>query len=114
MHSIRNGIWVAGGIATNPSNGDILVTTGAVKGGDYLFAFNIHASADAVVTLVQRNSTDDADKASYDIKVPADQDVSFYIPLHIGVLQNERLLLRMKGGITGTIQGSIFYGTVIG
>lgn len=114
MHSLRKGMWVSGAIATNPSGGDIIVTTGALYGGWYLLSVNLHASVDTVIVMAQRNADDDGDVLSYEIPVPADQDVPMQIPIQIHIHGNERFSLRMKSGITGTAQGSIFYANVVG
>jgi len=114
MHSLRNGLWVSGALTTNPSGGDIISTTGALKGGWYLLAMNIHASAETIVIMAQRNAADSGDVFSYEIPIPATQDVPVQIPVHIQIYKDERFVLRMKNGLTGTVQGSIFYANVVG
>ncbi len=112
--AMLSGAWAAGSVATNPSATDVLVTTGQLAAGDWLFSANMHSEAATTLQIAHRNAANSADLKAYDIPVPADTEIPIIIPIKIPMAKNERIVIRCKANVTGDVQASIFYSQVVG
>lgn len=98
-------MWVSGGMKTDPVADDILADSGALAVG-VTAAILVSSTVGLTVELVRRNAANNADVHVHPILVSA------YVPfiasgIPIGLSINERVLLRVKDGATGDVQGSI-------
>lgn len=104
---VGDGLWVDGSEATNPGDNQILVDSGPLKQGNYLFAVITGASVDWVYYLEHRNALNDAN-ISLQKRYPKAGNDDFFSPNKVFVAEGERLRVRLSGAITGVIQASIF------
>ena len=108
------GVWDDGALATNPSASQVLADTGQLEAGDYLFSFMVHSTVDSTMVLVHRNAADSADISSKEVPLSAGTFVEPVFGTKIALAANERIVVRMKGAITGDAQASIFSSKIVG
>jgi hypothetical protein len=99
--------WASGVIATNPSDGAVLVDTGVLTAGNYLFAITGTGSAAWVYDLQHRNAANDGNVDSQRRR-PAAGNEDFPLPNKITIAAGQRLRAVLVGAVTGEIQMSIF------
>lgn len=104
---VGEGAWTAGSVLTNPVDTTVLVDTGALPAGRYLFAIHGTSSVAAVFDVQHRNAANGANNAAQRRR-PIAGDIDFIIPNEITLADQERLRVVLVGGITGEIQLSIF------
>jgi hypothetical protein len=104
-----SGTWVAGGLTVNPLANDVIVDTGALSVGDYLFEFFIDSTVATRLIIEHRNAANGATLKSKEIPVAADSLVQIVLGNEFSLVDNERVRAIMKSSITGTVQGSIIY-----
>lgn len=105
------GEWTTGSILTNPTNGDVLVDTGAIKAGYYLIGVLASASVALVYDLQLRNAANDANVKSQRRRFGTTDSTlndDMLLPNKISVEQNQRLRCVLVGSITGEVQLSLF------
>lgn len=107
-HVIGEGVWVAGSLLTNPEDTDILVDTGELPGGVYLFAVSGASDSAWVYDVQRRNAANTSNIASQRRRPPAGSE-DFMFPNKIIVAPGERLRVVLVGGVTGEVQMSIYY-----
>lgn len=109
--------WVSGAVINDPTAADILVNTGQLSAGSYLFQVNAHSTVDTYIEFAYRNAADSADnKTAYEIPLPADIDVPFILTVSLTIAQNERIVVRARDTISSNddVQASIFYSKLAG
>jgi hypothetical protein len=97
-----------GDLETNPSDNDVIATTGALEAGWYLIQMFVYSSVDAIVELVERDATNSADNSTQRLAVKSaigNADLTYLSKIRL--LENERYIARMDGGVTGNVQASI-------
>lgn len=103
------GSWVAGGLTVNPSTNDVIVDTGALAAGPYVFEFLLDSTVDTRLIIEHRNAANSATLKSKEVPLATNSWVQIVLGNDLDLLENERLRAIMKAGITGTVQGSIIY-----
>ncbi|RJQ37450.1 MAG: hypothetical protein C4555_06350 [Dehalococcoidia bacterium] len=106
---IGAGQWVDGDIDTNPSDGDVLVDTGALPEGNYLFTVVGRATVQATYEVQVRNAANNSTLSSQRRTIAANGNDYFPLPNKILLSQNQRLRCVQSGNLTGDIELSIFY-----
>lgn len=107
--SLYDGEKVAGSVLTNPADATVIVDTGQLDEGNYLFGFIIENSVAANVDIQHRNSANNANIDFMRVRI-ANAGTEYPIfPSKIKIETNQRIRLVMSGGITGEIQANIFY-----
>lgn len=100
--------WVSGSILTNPADQTVLVDTGPMTAGRYLFAVIGTSSVAWVYDVQQRDSANATNIDSQRRRVSAGtEDLLF--PNKVTLAQNERLRCLLQGAIVGEVQMSIFW-----
>lgn len=107
--SLYDGIKVAGSVLTNPADTTVMVDTGQLEEGNYLFGFIIEASVAANVDIQHRNAANSANIDFIKIRVANAGTEYPLFPSKVRINTNQRVRLVMSGGITGEIQANIFY-----
>ena len=109
---VADGLWEDGAEATNPTDNQILVDSGPLRAGNYLFAVIAGASVDWVYVLEHRNAANDANLNTQK-RYPLAGNDDFFSPNKIAIGEGERLRVRLVGSITGVVQVSLFAQGVI-
>ena len=109
-----NGIWTSGGVTVNPLANDVIVSTGALNAGDYLFQIMLNASVAAMFIIEHRNAADSSTLDSIEVPLGADQYIQPIFGNKIILAQSERVRVIIKTGVTGNVQGSIFSSKIVG
>lgn len=107
--SVGPGFNLSGNLLTNPIDGTILIDTGELSGGSYYFGFIITSSVAAVVDIQHRDTANANNITLNRIRLASAGTDYPLFPNKISIDQHERIRLALFGGITGEIQGSIFY-----
>ena len=106
-HLIGTGTWVSGSVFTNPLNGDVVVDTGALGAGEYLFAICGGGSVAYTYDAEHRNAANDANIDAQRRYCAAGNE-DFIFPCKLTLAANQRLRVSLVGNITGALQLSIF------
>lgn len=107
--SLYDGEKVAGSVLTNPADTTVIVDTGQLDEGNYLFGFIMESSVAANVDVQHRNAANGANIDFVRIRI-SDAGTEYPLfPSKIKIETNQRIRLVMSGGITGEIQANIFY-----
>lgn len=107
--SLYDGEKVAGSVLTNPADTTVIVDTGQLEEGNYLFGFIMESSVAANVDVQHRNAANSANVDFMRIRI-SDAGTEYPLfPSKIKIETNQRIRLVMSGGITGEIQANIFY-----
>lgn len=101
------GVWQSGSVLTNPSDGDLLVDSGPLNQGYYLFAVMGAGSVAWVYDIQQRNADNDANVDSQRRR-PAAGNEDCIFPSKVYVAQGQRLRCMLVGTIVGQVQLSVF------
>lgn len=96
--------WHTAGPLEDPSAGDVLADTGALGVGVSGFTILIDTTAGGYVDLVHRNALNTQDLHLQKLYISPGTPLPLGATLTLAL--NERLLLRVRDGLTGTIQGS--------
>lgn len=108
-----NGIWTSGGVTVNPIANDVIVSTGALDAGDYLFQIMLNASVASRFIIEHRNAADSATLDSIEVPLGIDQFIQPIFGNKISLAQSERIRVIIKTGVTGNVQGSIFSSKIV-
>lgn len=101
------GVWASGMPVTGPIDGQLLVDTGELDAGNYLFGITGSSSTDWVYDIQQRDATNSTN-IDAQLRRPSAGNDDFLFPNKVTVAQGERLRVVMSGGTAGTVQMSIF------
>ena len=103
-----DGFWTSGSVLTNPTANTIIVDTGALSAGRYLFAISGESDVAWVYDIQHRNAANSAN-VSAQRRRPASGSEDFLFPNKITIAANERVRILLTTGVTGEIQACIFY-----
>lgn len=107
-HLHGEGTWVSSSVVTNPGNGQVIVDTGALTAGRYLFGVN--GAADNTWTYdVQHRDSTNATTLNFVRRIPASGNDDLLFPNKVTVAQDERVRVVCVGTPTINLQLSIFY-----
>lgn len=100
--------WVSGSVNTNPADQTILVDSGAMTAGTYLFAVVGAGSVAWIYDVEQRNA---ANSANIDAqrRRPAAGNEDFLFPNKVTLAASERLRCILQGAVVGEVQMSLFW-----
>ncbi|MEM4313088.1 MAG: hypothetical protein QXH95_03430 [Thermoplasmata archaeon] len=102
------GNLIDGNLFVNPLADTIIVDTNGLQLGYYYFGFVVTSSVACIIDIEHRDESNSQNKHRIRIRMNAGTEYPiFWNPIQI--LNNERIRLKLIGGITGEIQGSIFY-----
>jgi hypothetical protein len=101
--------WTPGAIQTNPVDGTILVDTGTMNLGKYLFAVVLSSTVASSSEIQYRNVGNSASIAAQRRGCLAGFNDDFMFPNKLIINTGERLRVVQVGGVTGTVQASIFW-----
>jgi hypothetical protein len=108
-HLRGDGQWFDGAILTNPGDGTVLATTGAIDPpGEYLWSVTGTCSVAWVYDAQYRNAADAVTLHSQRRRIAAGPEDWVFPNKISNVLLNERLRLVLVGAIVGEVQMSIF------
>lgn len=101
--------WISGALLTNPATNAVVVDTGAVAGAIDFHAVLVFVWASvACDVIVQHVAADGTTVLQQQIvRINVTTAVHFSIPVMFGASQRVRVI--MQAGVTGNVQGSIFY-----
>lgn len=109
----NRGVWVSGDVFTNPSDGQVLVDTGALEAGDYLVATAGAGSVAWVYDVQQRNAANDGN-INAQRRRPAAGNEDYPFPNKVFVNEGERLRCVLSGTISGQVQMSVYRQSIQG
>lgn len=107
--SLYDGEKIAGSVLTNPSDSTVIVDTGQLEEGNYLFGFIISNSVAANIDIQHRDAANSSNIDFMRIRIANAGTEYPLFPSKIKIETNQRIRLIMSGGITGGIQANIFY-----
>ena len=107
-----SGFWTSGSILTNPIATTVLVDTGALSAGRYLFSVSAESDVAWIYDIQHRNAANGANVAAQRRR-PAAGSEDFLFPNKITIAENERVRLLLVNGVTGEVQACIFYVEVL-
>lgn len=107
--SLEDGEKTVGSLLTNPSSGGVVVDTGQLSEGNYLFGFLVTTSVAAIIDIQHRNAANSANIDSFRTRASQEGTGHILFPSKIRLATNERIRLVMGGTITGELQATIFY-----
>ena len=100
--------WVSGTVQTNPGDQTVLVDSGAMTAGQYLFAV-VGAGSVAWIYDVQQRDSSNASNIDVQRRRPAAGNEDFLFPNKITLAANERVRCILQGAIVGEVQMSLFF-----
>lgn len=100
--------WVSGTVNTNPADQTVLVDSGALTAGSYLFAV-VGAGSVAWIYDVQQRDSANATSVDSQRRRPAAGNEDFLFPNKITLASNERVRCILQGAVVGEVQMSLFY-----
>lgn len=103
----NRGEWDSGDVFTDPSDGQVLVDTGALPAGYYLLAVIGGGSVAWVYDVQLRNAANTANIESQRRRPPAGNE-DFPFPNKVFVGADERLRCVLSGAIIGQVQMSVW------
>ncbi len=106
------GTWSNSAVLTNPTDGTVVVDTGAFSPADLLLAVVGAGSVAYVYDVQYRNAANDANLAAQRRICLAGND-EFIFPSTLTVTAGERVRVLLVGSITGTLQMSLFHCAVL-
>ena len=98
-----------GNVQTNPVATTVLTDTGQLPAGEYLFGLILYTTVAAVIDIQHRNAGNSANIDFIRINIATAGTEYPLFPSKITIAQNERIRIYLPTGITGDIQGSVFY-----
>lgn len=112
MSDIPFGTLVTGTLQTNPITTTVLVTTGNLVAGQYLFQIIIAASASSVYSIELLDASDAVVQTTI-VRVLANNTLSVPMSGAIQLQTNYELRVVPQTSFTGTVAASILYCCVI-
>lgn len=101
--------WISGSVTVNPTDGAVLVDTGPLNAGNYLFATVIVSTVDSAADMQYRDATNATSIDSQRRLIAAGTNDDFLFPNKLTFAVNERLRVVQNGNVTGTVQSSIYW-----
>lgn len=101
--------WTSGALQANPVDTTVLVDTGPLAQGNYLFATVIATDTASTADVQWRDATNATNNDSQRRFIPSGQNDDFLFPNKITLANNERLRIVQVGNLTGNEQASIYW-----
>lgn len=102
------GTWTSSSVVTNPGSGQVIVDTGPLTAGSYLFGVNGAADNTWTYDIQWRDSTNTITN-QFARRIPAAGNDDWLAPNKISIATNERIRVACVGTPTANVQLSIFY-----
>jgi hypothetical protein len=104
-----NSAWTAGAIQVNPVDTTVLVDSGPLVPGNYLFATVIATDTGETADIQYRDAANATNNDSQRRFVPAGQNDDFLFPNKLTLANNERIRIVQVGNLVGNVQASLFW-----
>jgi len=101
------GRWISGDLLTNPTDTTVLVDSGPLNQGLYLFAAFGSGSVAFVYDIQHRNAANNASLSVQRRRAIAGNEDTL-LPSRISLREGERVRLVLVGNVTGDVQMSLF------
>ena len=105
---LSDGDWFGGAVLTNPATNAILDDSGALLGGNYLFAVIAGGTVAFVADVEHRNAANSANVNAMRIYVPANSTILIPFPNDVVLAVDERVRVKLVAGVTGDVSMALF------
>ena len=102
------GFWVSSSVVTNPGNNQVIVSTGPLTAGTYLFGVNGASDNTWTYDVKWMDSTDTVTH-QFIRRIPAAGNDDLLFPSKITIADQERVKVVCVGTPTANVQLSIFH-----
>lgn len=111
----REGDWISGTLVTGPAPGDVLVDTGTLEAGDYVFAFFMSTTQNSTIVRIEhRDAANAVTLRDQQFEMAKRAPIEPVIPTKLFIATDERMrVVNVLAPGTADVQASIMFARLV-